>query len=382
MYTVGPSSPPPNSVLVVDDTATNRTLYGTLLRKAGFDVRCAASGAEALAALAADRPALMLLDYMMPGMDGAAVLRAVRSCEGTAQLPVVVLTASSTDENIALALDAGADDYMTKPIDSRILVKRLEAIIRASADRLKASERDLMKAELEEARRVQRAQLPRVPFLSPGWTATGAVVPSGRVGGDVFDLFTGPDGDWFATLIDVSGHGTASALIASELRSASRMLLVERSLPDALSALNQQLAQRDAGKYACIGVVHITGDRADICNTGLPPIVLQRRGRPIAAVAATGLPPGLFDDASYDVETLAIEPGDRIVMISDGLSEPFGAPDDVLGAVQRLALPAPGDWTTAELSSDGLEQRIRRVTSPVARELLDDATVLLLERAS
>ncbi len=368
------------SVLVVDDTASNRMLYGALLTRAGYTVRAAASGADALRQIEDEQPSLVLLDFMMPGMDGAEVLSRLRKNRLTSELPVVVLTASVASDDIERALVAGADDYITKPVDSRILLTRIKSIIRAHEDRARASaepERDALRQELEEARAVQRAQLPQIPVTWPGWHMVGAVVPSGQIAGDVFDIVHLSDERVVAMLVDVSGHGAASALVAAATRMALRELLADRPLAEAMQVLNTRMSERDTGKYSCVGAVEICGTEVCMVNAGLPPIVALRAGKELISAVASGFPIGMFDHSTYEVTRFSAAVGDLVILVSDGLTEPFGASDDVAGALLRMNIQE--DCPPSTLGPDDLDGRLRAATRTPQPEMQDDATVVLLE---
>jgi sigma-B regulation protein RsbU (phosphoserine phosphatase) len=368
------------TVLVVDDTASNRMLYGTLLTRAGYNVRVASSGAEALQQIEAQVPSLVLLDFMMPGMDGAEVLSRLRKSATTMELPVVVLTASVASDDIERALVSGADDYITKPVDSRILLTRIKSIIRAHEDRARASaepQRNALLQELEEARAVQRAQLPQVPQTWPGWHMVGAVVPSGQIAGDIFDIVHFSDDRAVAMLVDVSGHGAASALVAAATRTALRELLVDRNLEEAMRLLNVRMTERETGKYSCVGAVEVRGRDVTVVNIGLPPIVAQRNGRNFQSIVGSGFPIGLFPDSQYRATSFSVSTGDLIILVSDGLTEPFGATDDVESALVRMNIQE--DCPPSTLGPDELQGRVREATKTPLPEMQDDATVVFLE---
>lgn len=368
------------TVLVVDDTASNRMLYGTLLTRAGYNVRVASSGVEALQQIEAQVPSLVLLDFMMPGMDGAEVLSRLRRSATTMELPVVVLTASVASDDIERALVSGADDYITKPVDSRILLTRIKSIIRAHEDRARASaepQRNALLQELEEARAVQRAQLPQVPQTWPGWHMIGAVVPSGQIAGDIFDIVHFSDARAVAMLVDVSGHGAASALVAAATRTALRELLVDRSLEEAMRLLNVRMTERETGKYSCVGAVEVRGRDVTVVNIGLPPIVAQRNGQNFQSIVGSGFPIGLFPDSEYRATSFSVSTGDLIILVSDGLTEPFGATDDVDSALARMNIQE--DCPPSTLGPDELQGRVREATKTPLPEMQDDATVVFLE---
>ncbi len=372
--------PDAHVILVVDDAPTNRRLYSWLLGKAGFRVCTATDGVDALAQLERSRPSLVLLDFWMPRLDGIGVLHELRAQAETARIPVVMLTSSSAPDDIDKALEAGANDYITKPVNGRLLVTRVRSLIQADQDREHASmsrEAESLRRELEEAQSVQQAQLPATPSRWSDWSIVGAVAPSGRVGGDVFDLVETDDGRLVAVLIDVAGHGTASALVAAETRAELRHLLRGRSLEESISRLNDHVARRATGRYSCIAAVELQDDAARVLNAGLPPVILLRRDAILARIVGSGLPIGMFSSRGYEVTELRTQPGDRLVLVSDGLTEPFGNIDDVDDALQRLGLLASGG---AQPSPEDLREDILRMTRQSTAELIDDATALVLDR--
>jgi adenylate cyclase len=171
---VNDSSPVKARVLVVDDQPPNVRLLEAILAPRGYDVRTASSGEEALAALEADDMDLVLLDIVMPGMDGYEVCREIRDRPGTAYLPVVMVTASGDEQKIK-ALEAGADDFLTKPVNKNELlarvaslarIKRYQDTIKRQSDELTAWNHELedrvsdQVSQIERMRRLKR-------FLSP-----------------------------------------------------------------------------------------------------------------------------------------------------------------------------------------------------------------------
>jgi len=341
-------------VLIVDDDQVNRALLKAILTKAGFQVPVAQDGASALALCAEDPPDLVLLDYMMPNMTGPDVARRMRGQPRMRDVPILLLTATNLDAHIEEGFAAGVDDYLVKPVDRRILVARVEATLRARADRSSASaaaavtlQRDALVAELDEAREVQRAQLPHGVVTWPGWSAAGAVVPCGAVGGDFFDVLEGMGGRRVALLVDVSGHGVAAALVTARLHAELRSLLPLHPLTEALSLLNDRLLADGTPKYACLAAVELGPEVATIVNAGLPPVCVGGAGGIRALVSATGTPPGLLPGQTYDSEVIPISPGDRIVVMRNGVRVAESTPRklggrDLAQAVVSFAVPYPG----------------------------------------
>jgi adenylate cyclase len=116
-------------ILVVDDTPANIKLLDAVLSPRGYEVLTAASGPEALEVVERDRPDLVLLDILMPGMDGYEVCRRLRVDPLTAVLPVIMITASGAEEKLK-AIEAGADDFVVKPFDQAELLARVKSLLR------------------------------------------------------------------------------------------------------------------------------------------------------------------------------------------------------------------------------------------------------------
>ena len=356
-------------VLLVDDTSAMRALYGRFLELDGYRVSTAASGAEALALLALEVPDLILLDHMMPGMSGAEVLAQIRRQPRLADIPTVFLTASTLDLDEAFGL--GASDYFVKPIDRRMLLARVRAL--TSSRRVGALERDRLRLEADhgrlmdevsEARAAQAALVPAMPVSWPGWIADAALRPCTTVAGDTFDVVAHADGARTVCLVDVSGHGMASALVAADVRSALRYLVVEHRPEEALLQLNHMLCARSGEHYACVALCRIDGNEVTVVNAGLPPVVCVAAGASPWEVSGCGLPPGLLDDATYTRVTHRVGPGCRILLASDGMMDLLG--EATLTAQTARRIPAPGSG----------KLRAWLDAMPAA---LDDATLIVVE---
>jgi CheY-like chemotaxis protein len=118
-------------ILVVDDNPVNAKLAGILLEAAGYGVLVAEDAADALARIAQQPPDLILMDLQLPGMDGLTLTRRLKADSRLGSIPIVALTASATRGDEAKALEAGCDDYIAKPIDTRTFARRIGEILQA-----------------------------------------------------------------------------------------------------------------------------------------------------------------------------------------------------------------------------------------------------------
>ncbi len=372
------------TIVLVDDSRTQRSIHARQLSAAGYHIEQFDSAIRALPSLVGSPPSLAILDMMMPGMNGNELLRVLRANPNTAELPVIMLTSSSKDSLVQQALGAGADDYITRPVNPQLLLARVASILKAHDDRLLAkhvprlqAENAALQAELSEAHRFQRALLPDVPAHWAGWSVTGAVCPSGAASGDLFDVITLSPEHHVIVLLDVCGHGIASAVVAAEARRELRTRLLDSSLCEALATLNEALSKWGTERFVSVGGVEIRGDELTVVNAGLPSIVVH--GRRDVLVDGSGPPPGMFPGTHYEGQEIALDAGDYVVLVSDGLTEPFGGANDVAAAVKRLGVQSLVN-AGRHPDADAVSQRLRQVVSTAESELRDDATLVLVER--
>ena len=158
----------PARILVVDDVADNVEILRMRLSTLGYDVVEANDGEEALASIAADPPDLILLDVMMPKIDGLEVVRRLKADKSLPFIPVIMVTAKTTPKDVVAGLEAGADDYLTKPIDHGALIARVRSMLRIKTlhDEVQTLNQGLeakVKAQVDELERVNRLRR----FLAP-----------------------------------------------------------------------------------------------------------------------------------------------------------------------------------------------------------------------
>lgn len=373
-------------ILVVDDNRVNRNLLLALLERGGFHhVEQAEDGNDGLARLELFQPDLILLDLMMPRMDGFEMCRHLRADPRWKSLPVLIQSSLNRPEDRARAFSVGATDYVAKPINGGELLARVRIHLtkRALLHDLQRYHRRAQ-SELALARSMQERLLPSAARLTSTQEALGIAIdahfaPSSELGGDFWGERRLPDGRLAVYLVDFSGHGVGAALNTFRLHAICQQLAAISGEPARfLATLNKRLCGLlPFGQFATMlagvidpmeGVFHYASAAATAPMVWAPGDDAPQLGD------GSGLPLGLLSSAQYDNRSLPLPPGGRLFLYSDAAIEiPVGG--DVLDETGLAALVArhrnrEGDAFLAALLAD------LRATGPID----DDLTALLLTR--
>ncbi|MHA6347319.1 PP2C family protein-serine/threonine phosphatase [Roseivivax sp. CAU 1761] len=338
------------TALVVDDSRAQRMLMTRLLERWGYRVRAAASGEEALALCAAALPDLLVSDWMMPGMDGPDLCRRLRALGGADYAYAILLTAKTDKAAVAEGLDAGADDFLSKPVDAGELRARVNAgmriltmqreLARTSRDLSDANDRlraahEAIDRDLRQARRIQDALIPETTRRFGASRVSLLLRPCGHVGGDLVGMFpAGPNRVAFYG-IDVSGHGITSAMMTARIAGYLSARHPEQNLafggpewlcpPEEVARrLNDRLdADPGVDEYFTMAFADIDlGSGAlRLVQAGHPRPLLIRADGSTAFLGAGGLPIGLVPEVAHERVTVPLQPGDRVLLYSDGFVE-------------------------------------------------------------
>lgn len=318
--------------LIVDDQKINLTIVGAMLKVMGFEVDCCLSGQEAIIR-SQERPYdLVLLDIIMPEMDGFEACEKILA--HTPDLPVIMLTALADDESLSKSFDAGAIDYIRKPVKRSELQARISNIIKIKdqEERLNSLNSKLL-ADLNVASSVQAYLVPDWMNFDNGLAVCSLYEPSEKVSGDILDIITISPTRKIVYIGDISGHGVQAALLMTAIAAVIKMI-VEAEKHDAtplniLNKLNHVLKNdffSDNYLTILIGLVDTQSSSFEYCNAGHPPVIEYnpRNGLATLLPDCGAVPLGLVKD--YDYSTLvtnrvALGDDSALLLYTDGVYE-------------------------------------------------------------
>lgn len=322
-----------NPILVVDDDAASRHLLARTLKVAGYACVTAGSGEEALERVRREPTCLLLLDYDLPDLDGTAVLKKIRAdpSPDVAQLPVIMLTGHGGEESEVLCLEAGADDFVTKPIHPAVLKARIETQLRLRSMREQVVEqkeqletwRENLEEDLAAAQRTQRSLIPQRPPALVGWEVAAFYRPVIQVGGDIYGWLSLRDGRILFWIADATGHGAAAALLTTFAKLLFYHASVENEAPaQIMHAVDRDfrsiLGARSFMTAMCVALDARTG-QASIVGAGHPPLLVARGDGATEAIASESPPLGIMAAPNFRETALHLGNGDLFLLYTDGL---------------------------------------------------------------
>lgn len=396
-------------VLVVDDSRMQRRILSAQLARSGYAVIEAGTAEDALQLCDGDPPDVVISDWMMPGMTGIEFCQQLRTRIRAHYVYFILLTSKTETTEVARGLEGGADDFLIKPVSGDELRARI-----AAGERILSMERELtdknrllsdtlaelrglydsIDRDLVEARKLQQS-LVRDRHRDFGPAEISLLLrPSGHVGGDFVGFF--PTGDHRVGLfsIDVSGHGITSALMTARLAGylsgsvpTQNLALVQdetgrftgRDPGDLALALNQTvLGEIRTETYFTLAYadVDLASGRTSLVQAGHPHPLVQRADGSVELLGAGGLPIGLIEGARFESFDVKLNPGDRLFLMSDGITEAEDANGRQLatGGLQQALDRCQGLRGIAFL-----EALLWQLTEHAGVELADDVSCALLE---
>ncbi|MBB3267414.1 sigma-B regulation protein RsbU (phosphoserine phosphatase) [Azospirillum sp. OGB3] len=337
-------------ILVVDDTDFNRTLIGALLGEAGFqNVAYARDGFDALAQITAEAPDLLILDIMMPGMDGFEVCRRLRADHAYADLPVLVQTALSSSDDRNRAFAAGTTDLISKPLDRTELVARVRIHLQNRVlIRDLQTYRARVEGELAMARSMYDHLLPSPTLCaaltdSAGVTLRSHTALSSDLGGDLWGVLPLAGGRFGLFLLDMAGRGVSAALNAFRMHTLIHELAPQfGERPGAfLTELNERaVCLLELGQHATViyGVVDAAAERFTYAAAAAaPPVLLPPNNAALVFGEGADESVGVAAGTCFEERSLPFPPDSALVLHSTAVLEALGGRDGGLADLLRSA---------------------------------------------
>jgi phosphoserine phosphatase RsbU/P len=346
------------SLLVVDDDSFNLEIICPRLERRGYRVDTADSGKAALARIREHAYDLILLDIVMPEVNGMQVLRETRQSRSRAQLPVIMVTSLDSPHDVVDALRDGANDYVTKPIDVEVLLARIgtHVILKRTAEWLEESNRRLeqvnaqLRRDLEAAAKVQRSLLPAHTPQFENYEFAWRYEPCEQLGGDNLNIMALSENEIGFYVLDVSGHGVQAALMSVAVNHLLEPSQEDTSVvnrpnrqrhnqtdPCSFAAAPRDVAERlnrhftfdlAVAQYFTMfyGVLNRTERTCHYVSTGHPPPIHLTAAGELKVLESSGLPIGIFQPGEpgyepFEERMIELKRGDRLCIYSDGIVE-------------------------------------------------------------
>jgi len=387
-------------ILIVDDEPFNVDYLEQELAEFACDTISASNGQDALVKVSSEMPDLVLLDIMMPVMDGFEVLTRLKADSSTRDIPVIVISADNNLPSVVKGIELGAEDYLPKPFDPTLLHARIASSLEKK--RLRDIQQLYLKSlqrEFEIARDIQMSFLPAELPKVEGWEIAAYFKAAREVAGDFYDAFPTPDGNFACIIGDVCGKGVGAALFMTLFRSLiratatsdlacagvdNRKLLPAERLQNVISFTNHYITETHADasmsfSTVFIGIFDLKKDTLVYMNCGNePPLLVGRRG-PVTALAPTGPVVGMLPEAKFAVEEIPFAAGDLLLTFTDGITDALDEQIVAFGA-ERVQNLLAGNSTSPQVLLDYIQAELQRYIGKA--EQFDDITILAVKKLS
>lgn len=337
-------------VLVVDDDAVNRLILKSMLLKAGHDVIEAENGSIAFDLFKKEAPQLVLMDIMMPVMDGYEATRLIKENTEGRFVPVIVLTAMSDEEELVKCVASGADDFLTKPFSHVVLMAKINALqrtqdlyttVQKQRDEIDRN-RQLLLEEQRQAAKIYNRMTEKNDL--DGIFVRYHMSPMSVFNGDMLLTGRSDDGTSYIMLTDATGHGLPAALAAFPVHDIFHTMVKKGiSGADIITELNRKLVNiLPTEFFLCAVLLIIPPDqlKIEVWNGGMPEVLIYRSSinEITHRIKASNLPLGIMGSAAFKPEltTIEAEDDDCFLLYSDGVTEAQSSAGDYFGEERFL----------------------------------------------
>lgn len=391
-------------ILIAEDENVSRLFLRKHLQKLGYDVTTTRDGLEAYEKYQTDTYPIVITDWMMPKMDGLELVKKLRSNADANYSYIIMLTAKSDKNDFIACMEAGVDDFVIKPFDPEELRARLIAAERVLALKQRLSQQNMelneanirMKHDLQAAAQIQESLLPNEPPPLKDVNVDWKFTPCEELAGDTLNVFNIDENHLGLYLLDVSGHGVTAALLAVTL---SRMLspvidegsIVKRRIneppyyrifspAEVATRLNKRFQiNPENGQYFTLvyGILNRKTREFKYVSAGQPDIIHLSTKTQSSIVSSPDLPIGFLEDVQYENQVMYLDPGDRIVIYSDGIPEAQNAQGEQYGTERMLTCLDNNIGNNLKTSLEALVDEAYAWCAPDT--IKDDVSVLAME---
>ena len=384
-------------ILIVDDEPFNVDYLEQELEDADYTTIAAVNGQEALNLVQSEAPDLVLLDIMMPIMDGFEVLSRLKADPLTRDIPVIVISASNSLQSVVKGIQLGAEDYLPKPFEPTLLHARIASCLEKK--RLRDLEHQYMKGlerELDIAREIQQGFLPPELPEVEGWGIAAYFKAAREVAGDYYDAFVLPDGNLVCVVGDVCGKGVGAALFMALFRTLIRATLTTDSFSNQTESRNLAPAERlqhvvsftnkyviethgETGLFTTvvICILNLQDGCLTYLNCGNEPPLILGKGGAITALKPTGPIIGVIPDAKFAVKEVLMGMDELLFVYTDGVTDALSGNDEFFGKERLFKLLDGSDATPTKLITK-IVGELRQFIG--AANQFDDVTMLVLKK--
>ena len=324
-------------ILIVDDNPETLDIFEARLATLDYEIITAPDGETGLAMARREKPDLILLDIMMPIMDGLTVCRQLKSDPAMPFIPIILVTAKSDTKDVVAGLEAGGDEYLTKPVEHSALVARVKSMLRFKALHDQVLEQSVqLEKQLEAATKVQRLFWPKIPRMEAGSHVWAISVPAAYVGGDLYDVIKLQDGGWLLYVADVAGKGAPAALIMAALSTKIRSeAILQNKIDHLIKTVNNVMynLMTDEDYFATIILGRYWPSngkmRLVLCGHLQPLWIVKKVFKELPLLKGISL--GVKPHAQYEKIEISISPGESLLFFSDGVIEAENEQKELFG---------------------------------------------------
>jgi len=314
-------------ILVIDDSKLNRAIVKKVLSSLNMDVEEANDGLQGLDILKKNKFDLVLVDIIMPNLDGFGFLSKFKEISEKEFIPVILMTGSEDLNSKIKGLRIGADDFLLKPLNEKELIARVFSLLRLKSVYTELYEKNLLiKKELEIAKRIQQFIIPNDFSTIPYPKISGYYLPIEDIGGDFFDCYSLNDNNFGFLIADVTGHGIPAALVMTMSKMIFSIYAPRfNSTKELFEAVNSNIKNLllDTQYITSFYIIYDSkNNRIKFSNAGHTWALLYRASKgKVIALDTKGFFIGISEQSSYEEKSLPVATGDRIVMYTDGVTE-------------------------------------------------------------